>query len=119
MFVAGNRIGPANTIEADDNTLPQMMASASTGQVLLIVFYMSSCPACKHALPQLESLASRNPQKVKLIKCDMHNCRNLVQQFGVQVAPTIFAYTNGRYLDRIDGVPESAELERRVVGYTQ
>ncbi|KAL5533263.1 hypothetical protein ACEPAF_5039 [Sanghuangporus sanghuang] len=103
--------------DADQATFAKAISKEnSQGKVVLVDFYADWCQPCKMLSPILTSLTSpENAEKVKtgsgrsldLVTIDTEEQGNLAMQYGISALPTVFAFKDGKPIQKIVGaLPE-------------
>lgn len=72
---------------------------------VLVDFYAQWCGPCQMAAPILEKLAQEYAGRVKIVKVDVDQNRELVQQYQVMSIPTVVVFKNGQEVERKVGFP--------------
>jgi putative thioredoxin len=86
---------------------------------VLVDFWAPWCGPCKTLGPVLEKVVRAAKGKVKLVKMNIDEHRQIPSQLGIQSIPTVFAFANGQPVDGFLGaLPEGqvAAFVERVLG---
>jgi putative thioredoxin len=86
---------------------------------VLVDFWAPWCGPCKTLTPILEKVVRAANGKVKLVKMNIDEHRQIPTQLGIQSIPTVFAFANGQPVDGFLGaLPESqvAAFVERLLG---
>lgn len=95
----------AEIVNATDESFAAEVLSTN-GPVLLDV-WAEWCGPCKAMGPALESVAQEFDGQVKVVKLDMDEYEDLVEDLGVRSLPTLIFYKNGdRVADRSGAATE-------------
>ena len=85
--------------------------------VVLVDFYADWCSPCRFIAPVVEKLAEENEDdKVKYVKLDVDEARQVAVEYGIRAIPTLILFKNGEEKDRMQGVQPEAEIRDRVTG---
>ncbi|WP_320776711.1 tetratricopeptide repeat protein [Streptomyces sp. CRN 30] len=105
----GGAVSPADlVIDADEAGFERDVLQRSTEVPVVIDFWAEWCEPCKQLSPVLERLAVEYNGRFVLAKIDVDANQMLMQQFGVQGIPAVFAVVAGQALPLFQGAaPES------------
>ena len=102
---------------ANVNAITEVTASTFTREVLdasrqlpvLVDFWADWCQPCKKLAPLLEVVAKEQAGKLKLVKVNTDNERQLATQFGIRSLPTVALFKAGQMVDQFSGlIPKTA-----------
>ncbi len=102
-------VSPADlVIDVDEAAFEREVLQRSTEVPVVIDFWAEWCQPCKQLSPVLERLAVEYNGRFVLAKIDVDANQMLMQQFGVQGIPAVFAVVAGQALPLFQGAaPES------------
>ncbi|MFF5723857.1 tetratricopeptide repeat protein [[Kitasatospora] papulosa] len=105
----GGAVSPASlVIDVDEAGFETDVLQRSTEVPVVIDFWAEWCEPCKQLGPLLERLAVEYNGRFLLAKVDVDANQMLMQQFGIQGIPAVFAVVAGQALPLFQGVaPES------------
>ncbi|MFJ8887100.1 tetratricopeptide repeat protein [Streptomyces sp. NPDC102402] len=105
----GGAVSPASlVIDVDEAGFETEVLQRSTEVPVVIDFWAEWCEPCKQLGPLLERLAAEYNGRFVLAKVDVDANQMLMQQFGIQGIPAVFAVVAGQALPLFQGAaPES------------
>ena len=78
---------------------------------VLVDFSAEWCGPCKMMKPVLEQLKSRMADKIRILKIDVDNNRELAYKYSIRSVPTLMLFQNGNTIWSGVGVMTSDYLE--------
>ena len=107
--------------DGDQNTFMQDVIEASREVPVLVDFWATWCGPCKTLTPALEKVVNAAGGRVRLVKIDIDQNRQLVAQLTqmglpLQSVPTVVAFWQGQILDLFQGAVPESEVKRFVEG---
>ncbi|WP_406365497.1 tetratricopeptide repeat protein [Streptomyces sp. NBC_00645] len=107
----GGAVTPASlVIDVDEAGFEQDVLQRSTEVPVVIDFWAEWCEPCKQLSPVLERLAVEYNGRFVLAKIDVDANQMLMQQFGVQGIPAVFAVVAGQALPLFQGAAAEAQI---------
>src|SRR3990172_6187567 len=95
--------------EVTANTFTREVLDASRQLPVLVDFWADWCQPCKKLAPLLEAVAKDQAGKLKLVKVNTDNERQLATQFGIRSLPTVALFKAGQLVDQFSGlIPKTA-----------
>ena len=82
----------------------------SANQILLIDFYAPWCGPCKKMEPMLEEFARENEGKIKVIRLNVDENKQLAMQLGIEAIPVVKIFKNGNEAWTYTGLLEKPAL---------
>lgn len=81
---------------------------AEAGDKLVVIdFFATWCGPCKRIAPLLDEIASKNKEKLVMLKVDVDEVEELVGEYSIEVMPTFVFKRKGEHLDTLVGSDES------------
>ncbi|MGA4851408.1 tetratricopeptide repeat protein [Streptomyces sp. G5(2025)] len=110
---AGAAVSPASlVIDVDEARFESEVLQRSTEVPVVIDFWAEWCEPCKQLSPLLERLAQEYNGRFLLAKIDVDANQMLMQQFGVQGIPAVFAVVAGQALPLFQGAAPEAQIRQ-------
>lgn len=104
-------MSPADlVIDADEAGFERDVLQRSAEVPVVIDFWAEWCEPCKQLSPLLERLAVEYAGRFVLAKIDVDANQMLMQQFGVQGIPAVFAVVAGQALPLFQGAAGEAQI---------
>ena len=107
----GGAVSPADlVIDVDEAGFERDVLQRSTEVPVVIDFWAEWCQPCKQLSPILDRLAAEYNGRFLLAKIDVDANQMLMQQFGVQGIPAVFAVVAGQALPLFQGVAPEQQI---------
>ncbi|MCX5385745.1 tetratricopeptide repeat protein [Streptomyces sp. NBC_00083] len=100
----------ALVIDVDEATFESDVLTRSAEVPVVIDFWAEWCEPCKQLGPLLERLAVEYNGRFLLAKIDVDANQMLMQQFGIQGIPAVFAVVAGQALPLFQGAAPEAQI---------
>ncbi|MFM9609727.1 tetratricopeptide repeat protein [Streptomyces niveiscabiei] len=106
-------ISPADlVIDVDEAGFESQVIQRSAEVAVVIDFWAEWCQPCKQLSPILERLAVEYDGRILLAKIDVDANQMLMQQFGIQGIPAVFAVVAGQALPLFQGAAPEAQIRQ-------
>ncbi|MFJ7773389.1 tetratricopeptide repeat protein [Streptomyces sp. NPDC097107] len=106
-------VSPADlVIDVDEAGFESEVLQRSTEVPVVIDFWAEWCEPCKQLSPVLERLAVEYSGRFVLAKIDVDANQMLMQQFGVQGIPAVFAVVAGQALPLFQGAAGETQIRQ-------
>ncbi|GAA3976438.1 tetratricopeptide repeat protein [Streptomyces marokkonensis] len=106
-------VSPADlVIDVDEAGFENEVLQRSTEVPVVIDFWAEWCEPCKQLSPVLERLAVEYGGRFLLAKIDVDANQMLMQQFGVQGIPAVFAVVAGQALPLFQGAASETQIRQ-------
>ncbi|WP_149184051.1 tetratricopeptide repeat protein [Streptomyces sp. TRM49041] len=107
----GGAVPPsALVIDVDESGFERDVLQQSAEVPVVIDFWAEWCQPCKQLSPLLERLAAEYNGRFVLAKIDVDANQMLMQQFGIQGIPAVFAVVAGQALPLFQGAAPEAQI---------
>jgi putative thioredoxin len=104
----------ADTAPIDVN-MDNFMAEVIDGSVkmpIVVQFWAPWCGPCKQLGPLLEKVVAAAKGKVKMVRVNIDENRQIAQQMQVQSVPTVYGFFNGQPVDGFAGAQPESTLKQ-------
>ncbi|MCX4660014.1 tetratricopeptide repeat protein [Streptomyces uncialis] len=109
----GGAVSPSSlVIDADEAGFENDVLQRSAEVPVVIDFWAEWCEPCKQLSPLLERLAVEYNGRFVLAKIDVEANQMLMQQFGVQGIPAVFAVVAGQALPLFQGAAPEEQIRQ-------
>ena len=109
----GGAVSPADlVIDVDEAGFEREVLQRSTEVPVVIDFWAEWCEPCKQLSPVLEQLVVEYNGRLLLAKIDVDANQMLMQQFGVQGIPAVFAVVAGQALPLFQGAAGKEQIQQ-------
>lgn len=105
--------------DGDTKSFMTDVIDASYEQAIIVDFWAPWCGPCKTLGPMLEKLVREAKGAVRLVKIDVDRNQDLAMQLQVSSIPAVYAFKDGRPVDRFVGALPESQLKqwvRRLMG---
>lgn len=82
--------------------------------VVMVDFYLPTCPHCKTAGPIISAIAKENQGKYKIGKINAQLASELSTKYQIQSVPALLFFKNGQEVDRIEGAETKEKILQKL-----
>jgi putative thioredoxin len=101
-----------HTEDINEDDFQEKVIEASKENLILVDFWAPWCGPCKQLTPLLEKVVNSAEGKVRLIKINIDENKQIASQFKIQSIPAVFIFKNSQPIDAFQGVlPENKIIE--------
>lgn len=97
--------------DATEASFMKDVVEASLKTPVIVDFWAEWCGPCKTLGPTLEKLVKSYGGKIRMVKIDVDQNRNIAGQMRVQSIPTVYAFAGGRPIDVFQGALPPSDIK--------
>lgn len=79
-------------------------------KLVVIDFWATWCGPCKMLAPEIEALAEENRDTVVVAKCDVDECADIAERYGIMSVPSVLVFKGGELVETMVGYRKKAQL---------
>ena len=91
----------SNAVAVTSSDFDQLVLKSETP--VIVDFWANWCGPCKMIAPQLDALATEYAGKVKVMKVNIDDEREVTERFGIMSIPTLLFFKDGKVVDQVVG----------------
>ena len=84
----------------------------SSKQVALVDFWATWCGPCRVLSPTVDDIAQEYEDKAAVAKCNVDDCPDLAERFGIRSIPTLVFFKDGEPVERSVGLVSRADIQQ-------
>lgn len=117
-----NWVGTGRSVESSvpsGYTLSQyQQLTTSTDQLVLVDLSSRYCGSCKRLIPIVDSVAQENAAKIKLVKVEFFDNKQLAKELQVEAIPHLILYKAGKPVWEKTGVTPKSEIQSAINAFS-
>ena len=86
----------------------------ASGKLVVVDFWATWCGPCRALGPTVASIAEDYEGKAVVVKCNVDDCDELAEKFGIRNIPTLLFFKGGQVVDRLVGNVPRSEITSRL-----
>ncbi len=102
----------AQVVDATDATFQKEVLESDLP--VLVDFWSETCPPCRAIAPLMKQLAAEYAGKVKIVKANVSETRQIAGQYQIMSVPTIMAFKKGRIVGQAIGARPKSAFEEMI-----
>lgn len=107
---AGLEVTPGSAAAKASMSVDEFKKMVTADVPVLVDFYAPWCAPCRKMSPMLEDLNKENEGKMKIVKINIDEHKQLAEEMGVTEIPIFTVYKNGNETARVKGLQTKEEL---------
>ena len=92
-----------------ENNLAEIL---SAKQVALVDSWATWCGPCRILSPTVDDIAQEYEGKVSVAKCNVDDCAEIAERFGIRSIPTLIFFKDGEPVERTVGLVSRADIQQ-------
>ncbi|NCO32710.1 MAG: thioredoxin [Armatimonadetes bacterium CG2_30_59_28] len=101
----------SSALEVTAETFEQEVAQAEIP--VLVDFWAEWCGPCRMVAPVLDKIAEKYEGKLKVVKVNVDEARDVAAQYGVMSIPNLKFFKGGEVVDELVGTAPEAQIAAR------
>lgn len=94
-----------------NQNLEQVLKSSS---VVVVDFWATWCGPCRALAPTVETIASEYDGKATVVKCNVDDCEDIAEKYGIRNIPTLLFFKGGEVVDKLVGNVPKADIAAKL-----
>ena len=98
-------------ITATNDNFAEILSSA---EPVLVDFWAIWCGPCRALAPTVEAIASEYDGKAVVVKCNVDDCEDIAEKYGIRNIPTLLFFKGGELVDKLVGNVPKADIASKL-----
>jgi thioredoxin 1 len=81
---------------------------------VMVDFFAPWCGPCRMLAPALEGIAKTYDGRLKVVKVNVDDARQLAVKYGIRGVPTLMFFRDGELTDTVVGLPSAGALRAKL-----
>ncbi len=104
----------SNVVEINDIDFDKEVIESEVP--VLVDFWAPWCGPCKALAPTLDEISKDNEGKIKIVKINVDDNKEIAVKFGIQSIPTMLIFIKGELKEQIVGSLPKNQIEKTLMG---
>ena len=103
----------SNVVEINDIDFDKEVIESEVP--VLVDFWAPWCGPCKALAPTLDEISKDNEGKIKIVKINVDDNKEIAVKFGIQSIPTMLIFIKGELKEQIVGSLPKNQIEKTIM----
>ena len=104
----------SNAVAVTSGEFDQQVLKSETP--VIVDFWAVWCGPCKMIAPHLDALATEYAGKVKVVKVDIDNEREVAERYNIMSIPTLLFFKDGKVVEQVVGAVPKTVIASKLEG---